>query len=59
MVDKLDSKQFGALRGRSTTHAVTAITYMWHQALDDRMSVKELFVDYSKAFDHVDHAAVL
>jgi hypothetical protein len=59
IVDKLDSKQFGALRGRSTTHALTAITHMWHQALDDRMSVRALFVDYSKAFDHVDHTTVL
>jgi len=59
IVDKLDSKQFGALRGRSTTHALTAITHMWHQALDNCMSVRALFVDYSKAFDHVDHATVL
>ena len=59
IVDKLDSKQFGALRGRSTTHALTAITHMWHQALDDRLSVRALFVDYSKAFDHVDHSTVL
>jgi len=54
IVEKLDSKQFGAL----TTHALTAITHMWHQgdqALDNRMSVRALFVDYSKAFDHVDH----
>jgi hypothetical protein len=59
IVDKLDSKQFGALRGRSTTHALTAITHMWHQALDDRMSVTALFVDYSKAIDHVDHSTML
>ena len=32
---------------------------MWHQALDDRTSVRALFVDYSKAFDHVDHSIVL
>ena len=59
IVDKLDSKQFGALRGRSTTRALTVITHMWHQALDDRLSVRALFVDYSKAFDHVDHSTVL
>lgn len=59
IVDKLDPKQFGALGGRSTTHALTAITHMWHQSLDDRMSVRALFVDYSKAFDHVDHSTVL
>ena len=56
LIDNLDSKQFGALRGRSTTHALTAITHMWHQALDE--SVRALFVDYSKAFDHVDHSTV-
>jgi len=39
--------------------ALTAITHMWHQALDDHMSVRALFVDYSKAFDHVDHSTVL
>ena len=32
---------------------------MWHQALNDCMSVRALFVDYSKAFDHVDHTTVL
>jgi hypothetical protein len=31
---------------------------MWHQAMDDCMSVRSLFVDFSKAFDHVDHSAV-
>jgi hypothetical protein len=59
IIDNLDSKQFGALRGRSTTHALTAITHMWHQALDDHESARALFVDYSKAFDHVDHSTVL
>jgi hypothetical protein len=57
--DKLDVRQFGARRGRSTTHALTAITHMWHEALDGRDSIRTLFVDYSKAFDHVDHSTVL
>lgn len=30
-----------------------------HQALDNRKSIRALFVDYSKAFDHVDHSIVL
>jgi hypothetical protein len=61
IVDKLDPKQYGALRGRSTTHALVAVTHthMWHQALDDHKSIRTLFVDYSKAFDHVDHSIVL
>jgi hypothetical protein len=59
VTSKLDARQFGALRGRSTTHALVDITHMWHQALDSRNSIRALFVDYSKAFDHVDHSTVL
>ena len=59
IADKFDVRQFGALRGRSTTHALIDITHMWHKALDDRNSIRALFVDYSKAFDHVDHSTVL
>jgi hypothetical protein len=59
IADKLDFTQFGALRGRSRTHALTAITHMCYQALNNRNSVRTLLVDYSKAFDHVDHSTVL
>lgn len=59
ILDKFDQRQFGALKGRSTTHALAAITHQWHQALDNRQSSRTLFVDYSKAFDHVDHQTVL
>jgi hypothetical protein len=58
-VGKFDPRQFGALKGRSTTHALIDITHMWHQALDDHNSARILFIDYSKAFDHVDHKIVL
>lgn len=32
---------------------------MWHKALDKRQSVTAVFVDYAKAFDHVDHSIIL
>jgi hypothetical protein len=32
---------------------------MWHQALDNRESAGALFVDYSKAFDHINLSTVL
>lgn len=57
--DKFDSKQFGGLRGRSTIYALIDILQIWHQALDDHKSVRVLFIDYAKAFDHVDHSIVL
>jgi Reverse transcriptase (RNA-dependent DNA polymerase) len=52
---QLDSRQYGALRGRSTTHALVDALHHWHSAVDSRQSVRTVFVDYAKAFDHVDH----
>ena len=46
---QLDSRQFGALKGRSTTHALVDMLQHWHSALDDGHSVRVLFVDYAKA----------
>ena len=57
--DNFDRKQFGALKGRSTSHELVDIFHKWHRALDQRQSVRVVFVDYAKAFDHVDHGTVL
>jgi len=57
--DKFDKKQFGALRGRSTSHALVDILHKWHKAIDEQQSLRVVFVDYAKAFDHVDHCTVL
>ena len=59
LVNKFDCRQFGALRGRSTTHALIDILHTLHQALDNNQSARVLFVDYCKALDRVDHATVL
>jgi hypothetical protein len=59
ITNKFDARQFGALRGRSITHALIDIIHMWQRALDDRHSVRALFIDYKKAFDHIDHSTVL
>jgi ribonuclease P/MRP protein subunit RPP40 len=56
---KFDMKQFGALKGRSTTHALVDITHQLHQALDDSNSARCLFIDFAKAFDRVDHTIAL
>jgi len=57
--EKFDKKQYGALKGRSTSHELVDILHKWHSALDQRQSVRVAFVDYAKAFDHVDHRTVL
>lgn len=56
---KLDKRQYGCLKGRSTTHELVDILHHWHQALDKEQSVRAVFIDYAKAFDHVDHSTVI
>ena len=57
--DKFDKKQFGAIKGRSTSHALVDIMHKWHKAMDERNAIRVVFIDYAKAFDHVDHLTVI
>jgi len=58
-VDKLDTRQFGALEGRSITHALIDMLHHWHAAVDSGSSVRVLFVDFAEAFDHTDYNLVI
>ena len=49
---------YGALKGRSTTHALMDIIHHWHQALDNNETVRAVFIYYAKAFDHVGHTVI-
>jgi hypothetical protein len=57
--DGFDKRQFGAIKGRSTSHALVDILHKWHRALDEEQSVRAVFIDYAKAFDHVDHSTAM
>ena len=35
------------------------ILHHWHEALDKDCTVRAAFIDYAKAFDHVDHSIVI
>ena len=49
--------QYGAISGRSTTHALIDILHKVHSQLDGRQAyARILLLDFSKAFDHIDHA---
>ena len=52
VADKLEAKQFGHLKGRSTTHALVDMIHHWH-------ATRVICVDFAKAFDHVDHNRVV
>ena len=48
---QLDDRQYGALKNRSTTHALIVMLHQWHSAVDKGQSVRTVFVDFKKAFD--------
>ena len=58
--DSLDDRQFGALRQRSTTRTRSRwltcyITDTPPLTTASRYARRTVFVDFAKAFDHVDH----
>jgi len=57
--DKLGRDQFGALKRRSTAHTLISMTHLCSCALDKGDSARVLFIDYTKAFDHLDYTILL
>jgi hypothetical protein len=57
--DQLDGRQYGALKRRSTTHALVDMLHHWNSATDQGQSVRIVFIDFAKAFDHVDHSILV
>jgi len=47
------------MKGWSTAHALGSILHSWCQTLDQKGSVRALFVDFSKAFDRVNYNIIL
>ena len=59
MQASFDKYQFGAIKGRSTDHAVISLLHEWMETLDAWGSVRTMFVDFRKAFDRVDHSLLI
>ena len=56
----IDSHQCGSVKGSSTIHTLVELVDLWQQALDEPGKVLcMLLLDYSKAFDRVDHGILL
>jgi len=56
----LDTNQFGCTANRSTTHALIKLTHDIFKASDNSQHfIRILFVDFSKAFDIIDHNILL
>ena len=56
---KIDRRQYRALKGKPTTHELVDILHHWHNALENNSTVRVVFIDYAKAFDHVDHSTII
>ena len=58
--DQIDPLQFGSLRGSSTTMALVYLLQKWYEACDrPGSSLRICLLDFSKAFDRIDHNIVL
>ena len=52
----VDDKQFGGVRGISTTDALVGMMHRWYEAADKLNNyVRVVLLDFSKAFDLINH----
>jgi hypothetical protein len=53
---KIHPKQFGSLKGMSTTFCLIDMVNNWLRTLDTQSQyLRVCFVDFNKAFDHINH----
>ena len=52
---KLDKCQYGNIRGSSTTHYLINLLHMAYVSTDEGKATTAVTIDYSKAFDYIDH----
>lgn len=54
-----DKHHFGAVKGRSTAHALISLLHERMETLDAEGSVRTVFVNCHKALDHVDYSLLI
>ena len=59
--DKIDLKQFGGKKGVSTTHYLVEFLnfILYNLDLQERHAVLSTFVDFSKAFNKINHNLIV
>ena len=56
--EQIDSRQFGSLKGTSTTYCPLDLVHNWLSKMDDSgRYLRACFQDFSEAFDGIDHIA--
>ena len=56
---KLDNTQYGNCKGSSTTHYLVKLMDQAYSSTDRRHAATAITIDYSKAFDYVDHNVLM
>ena len=59
MQNLLDNRQWAYRKGKSTEHLLIHLTERWREAVERKLFVGILFVDFTKAFDTVSHNILL
>ena len=57
--DNADHLQFGNRRQVSTTHMLIELVHNWSKALNSGNIVNAIVIDFTKAFDKIDHNILL
>ena len=57
--NKIDRNQFGGIQGKSTTMAVIQLLDSLYKGSDTNKISRVLMIDFSKAFDRIDHTILL
>ena len=55
----MNPQQFGFMKGHSTSHALNFSIDLIERSLANHMHVLAIFIDFSKAFDTIDHKVLL
>ena len=59
LTGKLDTDQYGNIKGRSTTHYLVSLTNEGYASTNRGDATTAVTIDYSKAFDYVDHSILI
>ena len=58
--EQIDNRQFGSLKGTSTTYCLLDLVHNWLSKMDNPGHyLRACFLDFSKAFDRIDHNVVI
>ena len=58
--EHIDNRQFGSLKGSSTTYCLLDLIHNWLPELENPgCYLRACFLDFSKAFDRIDHTIII